>query len=64
MGTKKNPRISINFIGVDIEVELEKSLEEKIVEVIKEEFGRVDMRNSSNRKMISELYGISIEKIG
>ncbi len=55
---------SISLNGKEVKLELDEALKEKIVELIKEEYSRADLRKNAESCIVSDHYEISIKKIG
>jgi hypothetical protein len=55
---------SISLNGKEVKLELDEALKEKIVELIKEEYSRADLRRNTESRIVSDYYEISIKKIG
>lgn len=64
MANTRSSVFSVQHKGKDIRLELDESLKEKIVELIKEEFSRKDLRVNAGAEIVSDYYEISIKKIG
>lgn len=64
MAHTRSSVFSVQHNGKDIRLELDESLKEKIVELIREEFSRKDLRVNTGTDIVSEYYEISIKKIG
>ena len=63
MADTQSSIISILVNGKEITLNIDEEVKEKIVELVKEEYGKRDLRINPERTLVSDYYEISIRKI-
>jgi hypothetical protein len=63
MADTQSSTITILLNGKEINLNIDEKIKEKIVELVKEEYGKRDLRINNERFLVSDYYEISIREI-